>query len=341
MKAIFTLIIGLLFSSSLVLAQDAGSAVEYMNKMGTEFKAIQTATWDYTKAAANNRNAGKINKRRLELIQQIDASIKNVNRLPAFNKKTYLKDSVLSFLKIQKIVIEEDYGKIMDLEDIAESSYDAMEAYIKAKQIASDKMESSSQLVSDTYDAFAKENNVTIKEGEKDKITQQLAIADEVYGHYNEVYLIFFKPYKQELYVLDAMNKGDLAALEQNKVTLSKVSAESQAKLKAIKPFRGNDNSIRGAATELVNFYKEEADVKFAKLIDFYAKKDAFDKGKKAFEANKSKTNDDINAYNKLIDEFNKASNDFNTTNAELNKRRTALINEWNNACQNFTAKYL
>jgi len=341
MKIIFTFIVGLLLSSSIGQAQNTNAAVDYLDKMGAEFKAIQVATWDYTKAAANNRNARKIDKKRLELIQQIDASTKNVNRLTAFNKKTYLKDSVLSFLRMQKIVIQEDYGKIMDLEDIAESSYDAMEAYIAAKQIASDKLEISSQRVSDTYNAFAKENNITITEGEKDKISQQLLIADEVYAHYNEVYLIFFKPYKQELYVLDAMNKGDLAAMEQNKVSLSKVSAESQAKLKAVKPFRGSDNSIRAAATELINFYKDEADNKFAKLIDFYAKKDAFDKGKKAFETNKNKTNDDINAYNKLIDEFNKASNDFNNTNSELNKKRNALLNNWNNASQNFTAKYL
>lgn len=341
MRTIFTLIVGLFFSSTSLLAQNPNAAVEYMNKMSTEFKAIQETTWDYTKAAANNQNARKINKKRLELIQQIDASIKNVNRLPAFAKKTYFKDSVLSFLRIQKIVIEEDYGKIMDLEDIAESSYDAMEAYMKAKEIANGKMESSSKQLSETYEAFAKENNVTLREGEKDKISKQLAIADEVYDHYNEVYLVFFKPYKQELYLLDAMNKADLAALEQNKVSLSKVSEESLGKLKSIKLFRGTDNTIRGAATELITFYKDEADTKFAKLIDFQTKKDAFDRGKKAFEANKNKSNDDVNAYNKLINELNKASSEFNNTNAELNKKRGTLINDWNNACQNFTAKYL
>jgi hypothetical protein len=341
MKTIFTLCLITLFSIHTLIAQQANSAVGYMNTMGAEFKAIQTATWDYTKAAANNKNARKVSKKRLELIQQIDASIKNVNRLPAYNRKLYLKDSVLSFLKIQKIVIQEDYGKIMDMEDISESSYDAMEAYMKAKQIASDKLKSSSQMVSATYDTFAKENNVTMQEGEKDKITKQLQVANEVYNHYNEVYLIFFKPYKQELYVTDAMNKGDLAALEQNKVSLSKVSAESQLKLKAVQPFRGNDNSVRAAASELIDFYKDEADTKFVKLIDFQTKKDAFDKGKKAFEANKNKTNDDITAYNTLIEEYNKASASYNNTNAELNKKRSQLLNGWNNACQNFTAKYL
>ncbi|MDB5272936.1 MAG: hypothetical protein JWO58_1303 [Chitinophagaceae bacterium] len=340
MKIIFAWVSIFIISTNL-LAQTTNPALDYLNKMGVEFKSIQSATWDYTKSAANNQNARKINKRRMELIQQIDASIKNVNRLPVFDKKIYLKDSVLSYLKIQKIVIEQDYAKIMDLEDIAESSYDAMEAYMKAKSIANDKLEASSEKVSNTYNAFAQENNITILEGDKDKITKKLLIADEVYDHYNEVYLIFFKAYKQELYLLDAMNKGDLAGLEQNKVSLSKISAECQVKLKAVQPFRGTDNSIRAAATELINFYKDEADTKFAKLIDFQTKKEAFDKGKKAFEANNNKTNDDINAYNKLINEMNKASGDFNATNADLNKRRSTLLNQWNNSCQDFTAKYL
>lgn len=330
-----------LLSLNFSFAQGTTSAVDYLNAVGLEFKAIQSATWDYTKSAANNKSARTTNKKRLELVQQIDASIKNVNKLPAFDKKTYLKDSVLSFLRIRKIVIEEDYAKIMDLEDIAESSYDAMEAYIKAKEIANEKMEASSKSTSETYNAFAKENNITILEGNEDKITKQLLIADEVYTHYNEVYLIFFKAYKQEAYLMDALNKGDLAALEQNKVSLSKVSTECLAKLKEVKPFRNTDNTLRSAANDLMVFYQNEADVKFAKLIDYQVKKEAFDKAKKAFEANNKKTNDDINNYNKLIGELNKASADYNSTNADLNKQRAALLNQWNKSSEGFTAKYL
>ena len=332
-------VIVMLLVSNIVFAQ---SAVEHMNAMSTEFKAIQSSTWDYTKSAANNKSARKTNKRRLELIQQIETSIKNVNKIPAFEKQRFLKDSVLSYLKMQKIVITEDYSKIMDLEDIAESSYDAMEAYLKAREIANDKLEESSKKVDEAYNRFAKDNNVTIREGgNEDKITQRLKIADEVYTYYNEVYLIFFKAYKQEAYLLDALNKGDISALEQNKVSLSNVSAECQNKLKSVHAFRNTDNSIRTAASELLSFYKNEADISFVKLIDFQAKKEAFDKSKKAFESSTNKSNDDINNYNKLIGDLNKSSADFNATNADLNKKRSALLNNWNNSTQSFTAKYL
>ncbi len=342
MKLILSFITVMLLNANLLLGQSGNAALDYLNKMGNEFKAIQSSSWDYTKSAANNKSARKTDKRRLELLQQIEASIKNVSKLPAYDKKTYLKDSVLSYLKMQKIVISEDYSKIMDLEDVAESSYDAMEAYLKAREIADDKLGESYVKVSSAYAAFAKENNITLLEsGKDDKVSAQLKIANEVYAYYNEVYLIFFKAYKQEAYLLDALSKGDLSAIEQNKVSLSKVSGECQLKLKAKQPFRNSDNSMRGTATALVDFYKNEADVRFAKLIDFQIKQEAFTKAKKAFETNKNKTNDDVNTYNKLINDMNSASAEFNKTNNDLFKQRTTLLNEWNKSSQDFTAKYL
>lgn len=341
MKKLLLSISTVLIVSSNLLAQGGETAGQYMEKVGKEFKEIQAATWDYTKSAANNKSARKINKRRLELIQQIDASTRNVSKLPPFARKTYFKDSVLSFLKMQKIVIAEDYAKIMDLEDIAESSYDAMEAYFKAREIASQKLELSSTRVNEAYKAFAKENNINLIDGEDDKITKQLAVADEVYSHYNEVYLIFFKAYKQESYFLAALNKGDIAGMEQNKSMLETLSMECTEKLKKIKAFRGTDNSILKPALELMNFYKMESSTKFSSLIEYQTKAIAFEKSKKAFEAIKNKTNSDINNYNNLIGEFNNSLNAFNKTNSELNNSRSSLLNNWNKASQNFTAKYL
>jgi hypothetical protein len=341
MKRIFTLITVIAFYSANVFAQNSQSAVEYLNLLGNEFKQIQTASLDYTKAAANNKSARKINKRRLELIQQIDASTQKVKSMSAYDKQTYLKDSVLSFMRIQKIVISEDYAKIMDLEDVAESSYDAMEAYFKARDIASVKLSECFERTSEAYKRFAKENNIILTEGEDDKVSQQLKIADEVYDYYNPMYLLFFKAYKQELYFMSALQTGDIASMEQNKVSLSKVVSDCQATLKTMKAFRGTDNTLIVAASDLFAFYKSEADVKFQKLLDFYVKKEAFEKAKKAFEANKNKSNDDINNYNKMINEINQASAEFNAVNNELNNKRSQLINAWNKAANNFTAKYL
>ena len=51
------------------------------------------------------------------------------------------RDSVVRYLELSYAVLNNDYAKIMDMEEISEQSYDAMEAYMLAQQIANDKME--------------------------------------------------------------------------------------------------------------------------------------------------------------------------------------------------------
>lgn len=71
-------------------------------------------------------------------------------------------------------VLKEDFDKILDMEDIAEQSYDFMEVYVLAKELA---------------------NNITLVEGEMDKKSQKINKASNVLEYYNDVYLIFFKSY--------------------------------------------------------------------------------------------------------------------------------------------------
>lgn len=330
-----------IFFTNTLSAQDFKTPTGYLEILGNEFKAIQNLSWEYTKSVANNKSARKTSKRRIELIQQINSSTKNVSRMPSFENKSYLKDSVLAYLRIQKIVLEEDYSKIMDLEDVSESSYDAMEAYFKAREIANKKMETSSERVMETYNNFVKEYNIHLINGNDDKVTKNLKIAEEVYEHHNLLYLTFFKAYKQELYLLEALNKNDLAALEQNKVSLTKISIECLEKLKSIKSFRGVDDSMINSLKVLLLFYKDESEVKFIKLVDFISKKEAFEKAYKAFQSNNTKSSVQIDEYNKLIEDFNKSSIEYNNINSELNKSRASALNEWTKTAQIFTAKYL
>ncbi len=92
---------------------------------------------------------------------------------------------------------------------------------------------------------------------------------------------------------------------------------------------------------EVLTFLQEEADKKFQVMIDFYSKKDSYEKAKKNIDAKKDRTQQDIDAFNKIGEEYNKAVNEFNKVNTELNNTRAKVINNWNNASQNFTNKHI
>jgi len=317
------------------------SAVEYMNQISQEFTAIQAATWEYTRSVAKNKGDKKVEKNRAELVQTISEALARVKKVPAFEEETYFRDSTVAFLELHKIVVSQDYEKIMNLEDISEQSYDLMEAYMKAQEIASDKLAEAGERIEQVEHKFAGEYKITLIES-KDKTSEKLKNASEVYDYYNPVYLIFFKSYKQEAYLMEALNKGDVAAMEQNKSALSKTAAEGMEKITEVHAYK-SDGSLVKACEDMLKFYQDEADRKFQVLIDFQTTKTGFDKAKAALEAKKEKdrTQADIDNFNQLVNEFNKATGDYNKTIQELNANRTKFLNNWNNASANFTSKHI
>lgn len=332
----------LIFSSTITYAQNSQKALEYMNVISLEFKTIQSATWDYTKSVAKNKGARKVDKTRVELIQTISNSISKVNKIPAFEGETYFRDSTLAFLEINKAVVAQDYEKIMNLEEIAEQSYDLMEAYMLAQEVASARLSEAGDRVTEVEKKFAAEKNITLIESEDDKITARLRNASKMYDYYNPVYLIFFKSYKQEIYFLDALGKGDVSGMEQNKSMLATTAQEGIDALNKMTAYEG-DESLKKACMDMLKFYQDEANNKFSVFVDFQSTKEGFEGAKKNLESKKEKdrTQEDIDTYNKLVKEFNASTVEYNNTNNDLNNRRSKLINTWNNTSNNFTNSHL
>jgi hypothetical protein len=325
-----------------VSAQDLKTAGGYFDRVNSVFGPIQKDMWDYTRTVAHNKSARKVESRRKELIASINTAIGSIKRLKDFEGDASLRDSALSYLQVCKAVIEENYSKIMEMEEIAEQSYDYMEAYILARQKAGDIMEKSGDNIEAAQKAFAASHDINLIEAEDTKISRKLKQASRVYEHYNKVYLIFFKSYKQEAYLLDATKKGDVNAMEQNKNSLLKFATEGLDSLKDVKSFDG-DGSLKVACQQMLTFYKEEAEKKFQDIIDFQMKKENFEKQKAAVEKRpaKERTKEMIDAYNKAINDYNNSINKVNQRHEELNKSRTRLLNNWNSAADTFTNSHI
>ena len=332
---VLTFILLLNFSIS-GIAQSAG---DYLGKMSKEFKDITTDMWDYTSAVAHGKSARKVESRRKDVLKSNTDAQNKIKSMGAFENDKTLKDSVLAYLKLSYNVINYDYAKIVDMEEIAEQSYDAMEAYLLAQEKANEKLNASGDMLDKQYDIFAAKHGVTLIDNES-KIEKNLKVAGEAFKYYNVTYLIFFKSYKQEAYMIDALNKNDVNALKQNADALAKVSGEDLKKLDTLKPFKG-DGTLKVTCKDLLTFYKKEATVKMPVIINFAVKKENFDKIKTSFDAKapKARTKEDVDGFNAAVNEFNKASAEYNTVNNELNTSRTNLLNKWNDAVARFLDK--
>lgn len=314
-------------------AQNAGQYMEQINK---EFKKISEETWDYTRAIAHNKKGRQIENRRRDMLNANRQALTRIKNMSSFNGDAAYRDSTIRYLELSYAVLNNDYSKIVDMEEIAEQSYDAMEAYMMAQEKANEKLEVAFDVAAQAQKDFAGKNNIILHDANS-KTEEKLEKASEVFKYYNKVYLVFFKPFKQEAYLVDAQNKGDINAVKQNQEALIKLAKEAKDKLKTVESYK-NNTTLKSACADVMDFYVYEAEGKLPILIDFYLKKEKFDKLKTAIDKKgKNASQTEVNEFNAAVNDYNKASNEYNNINSDLNNKRANVLNSWNSA----VSKYL
>lgn len=336
-KSILNIAIAMSISIS-AFAQNPG---EYMDYFSQDYQQIHNDMWDYTRTVSHGKSARKVEKRRMELIQTSDAALARAKKAEAFNGSTTYRDSVIHYFEVINLVLKEDYAKLVDMEEVAEQSYDLMEAYILARELASQKQQEAGDMVSNEQKRFAEANNINLIESSSE-LDNKMKIAGEVYDHYNEVYLIFFKSFKQEIYLVDAISSSDISAIEQNKEALISTVNEGRLKLEQTNPYKG-DKAMVKASLDLFEFYEREATTGMKVVLDYFLKAENFNKVKASFDQikEKNRTQKDVDAYNNAVNEMNEAVNDYNRQNESYNKQRSTLIDNWNQTAEKYTHAYV
>ena len=329
------------FLSAKSVAQSFENAVQYMDHIGKANHALTEKYLVYLSGMSHGKSARKVEKRRLEVVQAINDTRFNIMGMPPFKGDRTLKDTTVAYLKILNSVFNEDYGKIVNMEEIAEQSYDLMEAYMLAQEKANEKLHQASLRQAEMQKKFAEKHNITLVDDGKSESEAKMEVAGSVMKHYNDIYLIFFKANKQEAYLMDAVNQKNINSIEQNISSLQNFAEQGLEKLKDLKGYN-NDGSLIVACRNILNFYRDEAK-KGSAFTDFFLKEESFTKLKKQFDSKPSskRTQQDIDQFNKAVDEVNSASNAFNAMNNELNKQRNNNLNGWNNGVKKYLDAYI
>jgi hypothetical protein len=327
MKQFFTLLV-LLTISTFSLAQNFDNAGEYLSYIGKQQENISKKYLSYTSASAHGKREKKVEALRNKLINEVDESRMNISGMPSFKNDKAYRDTAVSFMKLYYNVLNEDYSKIINMEEIAEQSYDEMEAYLLAQEKVDEKLQQGNERMRIAEAAFAAKNNINLINTESE-LGNKLGQVHDLNIYYHQVYLLFFRPYKQEAYLMEAIGKGNITGIEQNKNALLKYAQEGLEKLNALKAFQG-DNSMLSACKTMLTFYVKEVSDKMGAVSDFFLTKERFDKIKKEFEKKSEPGKDDVAAYNKAVADINKASDAYNKNNETLNQQRKEALNNWN-----------
>jgi hypothetical protein len=334
----------LLLSATLILptfSQTPETAGEYMSYLGDREGELSKKYLSYMSESAHGNRARKLEKRRQELITGIRQSLADANRLRPFKGDATLRDAFKSYWDVLLKVFNEDYHKIVNMEEIAEQSYDNMEAYLLAQEKAGEVLSAAYSRIDPVLHAFAAKNNIQIVDNET-KLAKKLRAVGDVNNYYHELYLIFFKSVKQDMYVTDAFNKKDLNSLEQNRSTLLKYAKEGLSRLDTTKAF-GGDGSVVTACRKVLEFNKREAEKDIPVQADFLLKSSEFEKMKKAFDAKPAnkRTQEEVDRYNKAVNDINTSLAASNKTLVDLNKDREKVLNNWNDTVKKFMESHV
>lgn len=331
----------LCFFSSADLFCQSTSPVDYMNRLFTPFSDLDSKKWQYVKSMTRGKSAKKVESKRKALIDEYGSVIAQIGRVRTYKKDSLLRPAVMGYLKLTKQVLREDYGAIVDLEKIADESFDGMEAYLTAQERANEKLNQASLDVNEAYDQYAALNDVVINEGSTSKLHQKIEKGAKALSYYNKNYLIFFKAFHQERYVFDAISRGDISSLEQSANSFSSTAAEGIETLDEVENY-GGDASLKIATKNILNFMKEQGENDYPKMTDFLLMQDEITSAGKKLEAKKQKdrTKKEIDSYNNMLKKYNAGIKDFNKNLDKLNKDRGNAIKSYEDAIGAFFDKH-
>lgn len=320
----------LLFAGFAAFSQSGESAVEHMQFFTSRETELSKKYLDYMSQVAHSNRARKMEKRRQEVIAEIRQSLNEATRLRPYKGDATLRNAYKEYWDILLKVFNEDYHKIVNMEEIAEQSYDAMEAYLLAQEKAGDVLSDAQDRIEPVYNAFAEKNSIRLVSNGESKLDKQMRQVAAVTSYYHQIFLIFFKSYKQEAYVMDALARMDMNGIEQNRMTLAKFADEGLRRIDTVKSFKG-DGSLATACRKVLEFHKNEAEKQLPGLNDYLFKNDEFEKIKKAFDAKPAnkRTQTDIDLYNKSVDDLNAALASSNKIITAMNAGRDKVLQNW------------
>ena len=130
----------LLLSISLSAQPTGDSPVDHMNYLNQLEENLSKKYLSYMSEVAHGNRARKMEKRRIELLNSVNEAIQAATKLRPYKGDPSLRDAFKEYWMVLNTIFKEDYHKIVDMEEVAEQSYDEMEAYLLIQEKAGQKL---------------------------------------------------------------------------------------------------------------------------------------------------------------------------------------------------------
>ena len=337
MRRFFYFLFFIFYFTSKTHAQIIENAGDYMTAMTNAQVEMDQKYMAYISASAHSRRAKKVERLRTQALESIDNAKYKTMALPKYKGDNSLRQASIDYIQFCYRIFNEDYTKIVNMEEIAEQSVDQMQAFLLLEEKASQKLQEASENLGKAEKEFAAKYGVNLVDT-KNELTDKMGTSGKVNNYCDRIYILFFKCNWEDGELFNALNAHKLNDAEQARNSLIGFAKEGLEALKAdsLRTFQGNP-SLAAGCREALLLYNSMAQNDIPNLMDFYLKEENFDKIKKSLEAKGSnKTKEDVDQYNRAVKDINASVNNFNQLNQELNKRRQEIVQNWENAEKTF-----
>jgi hypothetical protein len=319
-----------------VQAQNLDNPGDYMSAIASAHVEMNKKYMAYMSASAHGGGARKIDNLRQQVLESITASRYKTIDLPIYKGDNSLRQSSIDYIQLCYNVFNEDYSKIVNMEEISEQSFDEMQAYLLLQEKTNEKIKEASAKMSEASKNFAAKYKVTLIDS-KDELSQKMDAAGKLNHYRNNVFLVFFKCNWQESEITKAINAKKINDVEQGRNSLIRFAEEGLKALDTLRTFNG-DASLANTCRQVLQFYKKTAENDVPKISEFFLKEENFEKIKKSLDSKpeSNRTEQDINEYNKAVKDMNTAVNNYNQVNTQLNNNKSQVLQNWQNTQTNF-----
>lgn len=338
----FTLVVCLFIcfgiGHSSLQAQNRQKALKYYEKLINPTSEAKRSTWLFLKEITQGKTIQETEELRITTIK----ALSDARDVAAKNKAYYgdesLKSTLLAYFDSCIYILGNDFVILKKNESSADQSFKSMESFVLGKEKAYNTIKQSTEKLIKKQRSFSKQYKIGPAPSAGDKTFNSIEKNSKPMKYYNQIYLVFFKVYKQEMIAWASLKKDDDATFRKHTATLGVYVNEGLKELEKIKPFNDDDNSLLTATKELFLYYKSEADKSFPKMFGFIPKKQAYISAKKAIETipEEKQTNADINTYNSAANTYNKAVRSYNNLSGTCKKQRKHNLNLWHLRVNNF-----
>jgi hypothetical protein len=322
-------------STSSLSAQNLDNPGDYISAVNNATSEMNKANMAYTSAFAHSGRARKIERLRQQTITSILNCKDKLIELPIYKGDNTLRKSMLDFTDLCYKIFNDDYGHIVNMEDIIEQSVDEMEVYLLLQEKTNEKLQNASAASDTAERVFAAKHNVNLVD-EKSDLDEKIETSNNVTHYQNQVYILFFKCNWEDGQVVAAINAKNINKIEQTRNALISYANEGFAVLDTLKPYNG-DHSLANACRQSLNLYKSIGENDVPKITDAILKQQNFDKIQNAYNANSdNKTKADVDAYNKAVNDVNASVANYNAANEKSSNSSKQAIQDWTDGEKSF-----